>query len=673
MVEVKKKKVIVKKGQILEVDNCLFHQGKNYNSYRFMGAHSIIENRKRGIRFTTWAPKASSIYVVGDFTDFNVQEEYKLERLTDEGIWSVFIPNLKPGCRYKYYIVNKWGTKGVYKADPYAYLSEVRPNTASIVKEDLKFKWTDRKWISKRKKSNIYESPINIYEVHLGSWKTKEAKLTNGEQDNFFTYDELAKELPAYVLEMGYTHVELMPVLEYPLDASWGYQGVGYYAPTSRYGTTEGLKDLINNLHSNGIGVILDWVPGHFCKDEHGLYMFDGSPTYEYEEGWKADNKGWGTFNFDLGKPEVKSFLISNALYWIKEFHIDGLRVDAVSNMIYLNYGRNEGEWRPNIYGEDGCLEGIDFLKELNTAVFSESEGLLMIAEESTSWPNVCKPIKEGGLGFNFKWNMGWMNDTLKYVELDPIYRKYHQNKLTFAMVYNHTENFILPISHDEVVHGKKSLVDKMWGDYWNKFAGFRLYLAYMIGHPGKKLTFMGSEFAQFIEWKEYEQLEWKLIDEFDMHKKSQEYTKELNNFYKNNKALWELDYDPNGFTWIDADNNKQSILSFIRRGKSKEDTLLFICNFTPVVYYDFRIGVPYLGEYREVFNTDEKRFGGSGQVVEGLLISENTSCHNQPYSLKTKVPPMSISIITIEKINEMKSIEEINIKEIEEDNRGVN
>ena len=373
MVEVKKKKVIVKKGQILEVDNCLFHQGKNYNSYRFMGAHSIIENRKRGIRFTTWAPKASSIYVVGDFTDFNVQEEYKLERLTDEGIWSIFIPNLKPGCRYKYYIVNKWGTKGVYKADPYAYLSEVRPNTASIVKEDIKFKWTDRKWISKRKKSNIYESPINIYEVHLGSWKTKEAKLTNGEQDNFFTYDELAKELPAYVLEMGYTHVELMPLLEYPLDASWGYQGVGYYAPTSRYGTTEGLKELINNLHANGIGVILDWVPGHFCKDEHGLYMFDGSPTYEYEEGWKADNKGWGTFNFDLGKPEVKSFLISNALYWIKEFHIDGLRVDAVSNMIYLNYGRNEGEWRPNIYGEDGCLEGIDFLKELNTAVFSES------------------------------------------------------------------------------------------------------------------------------------------------------------------------------------------------------------------------------------------------------------------------------------------------------------
>lgn len=662
MVEVKNKKVIIKNGQIVHDDNCLFHQGKNYNSYRFMGAHSIIENRKRGVRFTTWAPKASKIYVVGDFSSFAVQEEYKLERLTDEGIWSIFIPNLAVGCKYKYYIVNEWGTRGIYKTDPYGSLSEVRPNTASIVKEEIKFKWTDRKWINRRKKNNVYESPINIYEVHLGSWKTKDTKFINGEQNNFFTYDELAKELPAYVLEMGYTHVELMPLLEYPLDASWGYQGVGYYAPTSRYGTAEGLKELINKLHENGIGVILDWVPGHFCKDEHGLYMFDGSPTYEYEEGWKADNKGWGTFNFDLGKPEVKSFLISNALYWIKEFHIDGLRVDAVSNMIYLNYGRKEGEWRPNIYGQDGCLEGIDFLRELNTAVFAESEGLLMIAEESTSWPNVCKPVEEGGLGFNFKWNMGWMNDTLKYVELDPICRKHHQTKLTFSMMYNYTENFILPISHDEVVHGKKSLVDKMWGDYWNKFAGFRLYLAYMMGHPGKKLTFMGSEFAQFIEWREYEQLEWKLINEFEMHKKSQDYTKELNNFYKNNKALWELDYDPSGFTWVDADNEDQSIISFIRSSRDKKKILMFICNFTSVVRYDFRVGVPYLGDYREVFNTDEERFGGSGQVIDELLIAENVPYHNQPYSLITKIPPMSVSIISVEKIYKISNVKEINI-----------
>ncbi|MGL5087672.1 MAG: 1,4-alpha-glucan branching protein GlgB, partial [Clostridium sp.] len=538
MVDIKNKTTILKKGHLSENDNKLFHEGKNFNSYRFMGAHSIIQNRKRGVRFTTWAPNAAEIYVVGDFNNFKVEEEYRLEKITIEGIWSIFILGLKPECKYKFYIVNKIGSTGKFKADPYGYESEVRPNTASIIKEDIKYKWTDRKWINKRDKTNVYESPINIYEVHLGSWKTKKHKLTNGEQDNFFSYDELAKELPSYVLEMGYTHVELMPLLEYPLDASWGYQGVGYYSPTSRYGSLEGLKNLVNELHSNGIGVILDWVPGHFCADEHGLYMFDGSPTYEYEEGWKANNKGWGTFNFDLGKPEVKSFLISNAMYWIKECHIDGLRVDSVSNMIYLNYGRKDGEWIPNIYGKDGCLEGIDFLRELNTAVFSVSKGLLMIAEESTSWPNICKPIEDGGLGFNFKWNMGWMNDTLKYIEVDPIYRKYEHNRMNFSMMYNYSENFILPISHDEVVHGKKSLVDKMWGDYWNKFAGLRVYMAYMIGHPGKKLTFMGSEFAQFIEWREYEELEWKLIKDFEMHKKTQEYTKALNIFYKNNKAL---------------------------------------------------------------------------------------------------------------------------------------
>ncbi|MGL5084866.1 MAG: 1,4-alpha-glucan branching protein GlgB [Clostridium sp.] len=666
MLEVKNKKIIVKKGQLIENDNYLFHQGKNYNSYRFMGAHSIVENRKRGIRFTTWAPKASSIYIVADFNDFTITEEYKLIKVTNEGIWSVFISGLKPGCKYKYYIVNEWGTNGVYKADPYAVMSELRPNTASIVKEDVKFKWTDRKWINKRKKTNIYESPMNIYEVNLGSWKTKDSKLTNGDENNFLTYEEIASELPSYILEMGYTHVEIMPIMEHPLDASWGYQCVGYYSPTSRFGNPEGLKHLINILHENGIGVILDWVPGHFCTDEHGLQSFDGSPTYEYEEGWKSNNKGWGTLNFDLGKPEVKSFLISNALYWIKEFHVDGLRVDAVSNMIYLNYGRNEGEWIPNIYGDDGCLEGIEFLKELNMAVFSECRGLIMAAEESTSWPKICTPIENGGLGFNFKWNMGWMNDTLKYIEIDPIHRGEYHNKINFSMMYNYTENFILPLSHDEVVHGKKSLVNKMWGDYYNKFAGLRLYMAFMIGHPGKKLTFMGSEFGQFIEWREYEELEWKLVNDFDMHKKSHHYTKELNKFYKDNKSLWELDYDQDGFEWIDADNSEQSIISFIRKGRKKEDTLLFICNFTPIVHYDFILGVPYLGDYRELFNTDNEKFGGSGQVVDGLLIADNIQHNNQPYSLKIKVPPMSALILTIDKIFDINSIEEINIKEIE-------
>lgn len=646
MVQEMRKKQNIKKGQLTDFDNYLFHEGKNYNSYRFMGSHSIVEKRKRGVRFTVWAPKASAVYIVGEFSEFKPLDEYKMEKVTEQGIWSLFIKGMSTGIKYKYYIVNEWGTKGVLKADPYAEISEVRPNTASIVKDEKKFKWSDRKWINKRNRTNIYESAINIYELHLGSWKREDGE--------FLTYKELSEELPEYLVEMGYTHVEMMPLIEHPLDASWGYQGTGYYSPTSRYGESEDLKELINSLHKNDIGVILDWVPGHFCKDEHGLYMFDGSPTYEYEEGWKADNKGWGTFNFDLGKPEVKSFLISNALYWIREFHVDGLRVDAVSNILYLNYGRNDGEWIPNKYGGNECLEGIEFLRELNTAVESEFNNLMMIAEESTSWPNVCRSAKDGGLGFTFKWNMGWMNDTLEYIEMDPIYRKYHHNNLTFSMMYNYSENFILPISHDEVVHGKKSLVNKMWGDYFNKFAGLRMYLAYMIGHPGKKLLFMGSEFGQFIEWREYEELEWKLIDEFEMHKNTQEYCKVLNKFYKDNRALWELDYSPEGFKWIDADNNDQSILVFMRKSKNEKDTLIFICNFTPVVYYDFRIGVPYLADYKEIFNTDKKEYGGSGQVMEDILVAEEKGYHNMPYSIKIKVPPMGVSVLGIDKFNEL-------------------
>ena len=639
-------KKTVKKGQITEFDNYLFHEGKNYNSYRFMGSHSVIEKRKRGVRFTVWAGKASMVYIVGDFSEFKPLEEYKMEKISDNGIWTIFIPGLKVGTKYKYYIVDEFKNRSFYKADPYALQSELRPNTASIVKEDIKFKWNDRKWINKRKRNNIYKSPINIYEVHLGSWKMCD--------DEFLSYKELAKRLTEYVLEVGYTHVELMPIMEHPLDKSWGYQSTGYYSVTSRYGNAEDLKELINELHKNDIGVILDWVPGHFCKDSHGLYMFDGSPTYEYEEGWKAENKGWGTSNFDLGKPEVRSFLISNAFYWIREFHIDGLRVDAVSNIIYLNYGRNDGDWLPNIYGGNECLEGTSFLKELNRAVFSEFENIIMVAEESTSWPNVTMPIENGGLGFNFKWNMGWMNDTLKYVEIDPIYRKYHHNNMTFSMMYNYSENFILPISHDEVVHGKKSLVDKMWGDYWNKFAGLRLYLAYMIGHPGKKLLFMGSEFGQFIEWRDYEELEWKLIDKFSMHNKMLQYTKNLNKFYKKNNALWELDYNPEGFKWIDADNKDQSIFTFIRKGEKEKDTLIFICNFTPNVYYDFKIGVPYLADYKEVFNSDDKEYGGSGQIMDQILVAEDKEYNNMPYCIKIKVPPMGASILGIDKFNKL-------------------
>ncbi|MBU3090358.1 1,4-alpha-glucan branching protein GlgB [Clostridium gasigenes] len=645
---------ILREKYLSDLDIYLFHQGKNYYSYKFMGSHYVFENGVSGIRFTTWAPNASSIYVIGDFSNFESQEKYSMRKVTNMGLWSIFIPKLTTNINYKYCITNKCGSKAINKSDPYAVTSELRPNTASIVTKFEDYIWNDKDWIKKRNKTNIYESPINIYEVHLGSWKTK-----NGQ---YLTYKELATELPEYLYEMGYTHIELMPLIEYPLDASWGYQGIGYYSATSRYGKLEELRELIDSLHQKDIGVILDWVPGHFCKDEHGLYMFDGGPTYEYEEIWKADNKGWGTSNFDLGKPEVKSFLISNALFWLREFHIDGLRVDAVSSMIYLNYGRPEGEWIPNVHGEDGCLEGIQFLKDLNKAVFLEYPKALMIAEESTSWPNVCKPIENGGLGFNFKWNMGWMNDTLKYVELDTIHRKYHHNKLNFSMMYNYSENFILPISHDEVVHGKKSLIDKMWGDYWNKFAGLRCYAAYMIGHPGKKLLFMGAEFGQFIEWREYEQLEWKLINKFDTHKKTQDYFKSLNHFYKENKALWELDYDPDGFTWIDADNKEQSVISFIRKGRNKKDTLLFICNFTPQVYYDFRVGVPYMADYKEIFNSDKVEYGGSNQVMDETLVAEKNGYHNQKYSIKIKVPPMATIVLNISKFNKDEDLIEVNI-----------
>ncbi|ELC8444110.1 1,4-alpha-glucan branching protein GlgB [Clostridium perfringens] len=632
-----------------EEDLYLFHEGKNYNAYKFMGAHFTSENRKRGVRFTVWAPRAKNIFLVGDFSNWEAKEENRLEKINDTGLWSLFIPRLKEGLKYKYYVEQADG-KIVLKSDPYGVYSEVRPNTASVLCEKTKIRWTDKKWLNKRKETNYFESPMNIYELHLGSWRRKE-------DNKFMSYEELINILPKYVKDMGYTHVELMPLNEHPLDASWGYQATGYYSVTSRYGDIKGLKKLINALHKEDIGIILDWVPGHFCKDEQGLYMFDGTPTYEYEEGWKADNKGWGTFNFDLGKPEVKSFLISNAFYWINEFHIDGLRVDAVSNMIYLNYGRNHGEWIPNIYGGSENLEAIQFIKEFNEAIKLYNTGVFTIAEESTAWPNVTNAVEYGGLGFDFKWNMGWMNDTLEYNELDPIYRKYHHNKLTFPMMYHHSEKFILPISHDEVVHGKKSLLDKMHGDYWNKFSNLRAYMGYMYGHPGKKLMFMGCEFGQFIEWREYEELEWKLMKDFEMHRKTQKFFKDINHFYKNTPELWELDYYQEGFQWIDADNNEQSIYIFIRRSKNIDNYKIFVCNFTPMVYYDFNIGVPEAGSYREIFNTDREEYGGSGQVVEDTLSSKEGWCHNQPYTLTIKIPPMAVSVF--ERIVENETKEE--------------
>ncbi len=628
---------------ISDYDIHLFHQGTHYECYKFMGAHHGKENRRLGVRFTVWAPKALDVRVVGEFNQWESREEYSLKKINNSGLWTLFIPGLKGNFIYKYEITQKSGKK-VLKSDPYAIYSEKRPNTASYAIKKKKFIWRDEKWLQERSSENIYEAPINIYEIHLGSWRRDE----HGE---FLNYKEIADKLVTYVKDMKYTHVELMPVMEHPLDASWGYQLTGYYSITSRYGTIEDFKYLINKLHKAGIGIILDWVPGHFCKDEHGLYRFDGTPTYEYEDINKGENKGWGASNFDLGKPEVKSFLISNALFWIREYHIDGLRIDAVTNMLYLNYDKKEGEWTPNKNGGCENLEAAEFLKELNHALYREEPNLLIIAEESTVWPMITKPIKSGGLGFDFKWNMGWMNDILSYINLDPIHRKFNHNKITFSMMYNYTENFILPLSHDEVVHGKKSLVNKMWGDYWNKFAGLRLFMAYMFAHPGKKSTFMGTEFAQFVEWRYYEELEWNLISNFKMHEITQEFFRDLNILYKNEKALWLNDYKVDGFKWIDADNSHQSIISFMRNTNEPKETLIIICNFTPVVYYDYKIGVPHLGEYRELLNTDSKKYGGSGQVMESTLYSVKEPWHIEKYHIKIKVPPMASVILKVNKI----------------------
>lgn len=634
-----KSKKVSKDESLLSFD--LFLEGKEHSAYKFMGAHFVTENRKRGVRFTTWAPRASKIYVIGDFNNWELKEEYSMEKINERGIWSLFVPKLEEDIKYKFAVVNECGNNTVYKADPYAFKSELRPNTASVLTKIKSFRWGDKRWLNKREKEGLDNKPMNIYELHLGSWKRKDGE--------FMTYEEISEILVEYIKEMGYTHVEFMPINEHPLDASWGYQGVGYYSVTSRYGDLNGLKTLINKLHKNNIGVLLDWVPSHFCKDEHGLFMFDGSPTYEYGAWWKANNEGWGTCNFDLGRPEVKSFLFSNAMYWINEFHIDGLRVDAVSNMLYLDYGREYGEWEPNIYGGNGNLEAIAFLKELNTIIKKEGKGAITVAEESTSWEGITKPVEEDGLGFDYKWNMGWMNDTLSYIELDPIYRKYHHNKMNFSMMYNYSEKFILPISHDEVVHGKKSLINKMWGDDWKKYAGLRLYDSFMMGHPGKKLMFMGCEFGQFVEWREWEELQWNVIEEFDIHRKTKEYFKALNHFYLENSSLWSLDYEEEGFRWIDADNSEESVLSFIRIGKNKKEKLIFICNFTPEVYYDFKVGVPELGEYVEVFNSDSLEFGGAGNIMgDSILKATEESFKDFDYSISVKVPPLGTLVLKV-------------------------
>lgn len=617
-----------------DYEKYLFHQGTNYRSYQLLGAHLQSQDGVDGVQFTVWAPRAKAVQVVGDFNNWQ-GTAHPMTKLPNSGIWTTFIPEVKAGDLYKYQIETSSG-QVLLKADPYGYWSELRPHTASRV-ASLKYDWGDQQWQKQQQKKKEQASltePMLIYEVHLGSWKRKA-------DGTFYNYGEIAHELIPYVVELGYTHLEIMPVMEHPLDASWGYQVTGYYGVTSRYGSPTDFMYLVDQCHQAGIGVILDWVPGHFCKDDHGLRFFDGTALYESSNPLWRENIQWDTLNFDFHQPEVWSFLISNAIFWLDMYHVDGIRVDAVANMLFLDYCKSDGQWCPNKYGGNENLEAVAFLKKLNQVVFQYYPQALMIAEESTTWPLVTKPVYLGGLGFNYKWNMGWMNDILRYVALDPIHRKWHHNLITFSFMYAFSENFVLPLSHDEVVHGKKSLLDKMPGDYWQKFAGLRLLYGYMMAHPGKKLLFMGGEFGQFIEWRDHASLDWHLLD-YEMHHQLQGYVQKLNCCYRRERAFWEVDFDWRGFEWIDPHNYSQSIIAFMRKGKEPDNHIIVLTNFTPTVYHQYRVGVPQFTAYTEIFNSDEKEFGGSGQINSQQCISEKVPWHNQPYSIEIIVPPLA-------------------------------
>ena len=624
----------MKTSELSEFDLYLFHQGTNYHAYEMLGAHFVERDGRKGVRFAVWAPHAKSISVVGDFNEWDTRVN-PMTRGRDGEIWEVFIPDIEEGAGYKYAIEPQWGGPRIMKADPYGFYAEKKPNTASRVYDLSKYEWKDGDWFEQKKKKSSYERPMLTYEVHAGSWR----RTKDGE---YLSYRDLADQLIDYVKKMNYTHIEFMPLCEHPFDGSWGYQITGYYAVTSRFGTPDDFRYLVDKAHENGIAIIMDWVPGHFCKDEQGLRHFDGQTLYESDNEQLAENWEWGTTNFDYGRTEVQSFLISNAMFWFEEFHIDGLRIDAVANMLYLNYGRKDGEWTPNKYGDTGNLEAMDFLKKLNESIFKYHPQALMIAEESTAWPLISKPVYMGGMGFNYKWNMGWMNDMLKYMSLDPIYRKWNHDKVTFSFMYAFSENFVLPLSHDEVVHGKCSLISKMPGDYWQKFAGLRTFFAYWIAHPGKKLLFMGGEFGQFIEWNYDDSLDWHLPQQYPMHKKMLEYSRALNKFYCDHKALWQVDFDWNGFQWIDCNDNENSIVSFIRKAEDPSDYLVAVCNFTPEVRHGYRIGVPEKGSYIEVFNSDDEAFGGSGVKNEGEIKTEDVKWHDRDQSIVLTIPPMA-------------------------------